>query len=131
VDADAYHGQKSKNPFHFENLELSSLGLYLDEESFPGKPLRLNYGENLFLEGYSTLFNDSGHGAALISRDDYKTGYSLYQFQLADEVPPFRSRANVKLSGTFAKPLPYNSVLIVYSLYPSMLEIDSARNVLM
>jgi len=130
VDADAYHGEKTKNPFDFENLELSSLGLYLDEESFPGKPLRLNYEENLFLEGYSTLFDNSGRGAALISRDDYKKGYSLYRFQLADEVPPFRSRANVKLSGTFAKPLPHNTVLIVYSLFPSMLEIDSSRNVL-
>jgi len=131
MEADAYHGRISKNPYDFANLQLSSLGLFLDEESFPGKPLKLNYKKDLYLEGYSTLFDKHGHGAALISLDDYKRGYSLYQFNLAAEVLPFRSRANVKLSGTFAEPLPHNTVLIVYSLFPSMLEIDSSRNVLL
>jgi len=131
LDADAFQGRKNKNPFDFMSLELSSLGLFLDEESFPGRPLKLNYKEKQYLEGYSTLFNELGHGTGLISRDDYREGYSLYQFHLAAELLPFRSRANVKLCATFAEPLARNTVLIVYSLFPSMLEIDSSRNVLM
>ena len=131
VEADAYQGKKTKNPLNFSNQGLTSLGLFLNDEPLPTRPLRLNFGKNLSLEGYSSLFDKNGAGPSLISREDYPAGYTLYQFRLSENAVPFTSKGNVRLTGTFGSPLTQNVMLIVYSVFPSMMEIDSSRNILM
>jgi hypothetical protein len=39
VDADAFNGTYANNPFNFKNYNITTMGLTVNGESLPGKPL--------------------------------------------------------------------------------------------
>ena len=76
VSSVAYTGDYGKNPFYFQPYDCSSLGLYIDGQSYPSQPLQPNYEADQFKDCYRTLThfrNDID-----VSREDYKEGYCLY-----------------------------------------------------
>ena len=63
VDTEAYNGSYRTNPFYFKHLNLTQLGVYVDGEQIPRKPLFLNFdaagGENV-IAGCQSLFSGIG-----------------------------------------------------------------------
>ena len=76
VSSAAYTGDYGKNPFYFQPYNCSSLGLYIDGQSYPSQPLQPNYEADQFMDCYRTLTHFRKD--INVSRADYKKGYCLY-----------------------------------------------------
>ena len=58
VDVDAFNGTYTKNPFNFNNYDTAMMGLTINGENLPGKPLQLKFGrENNYISAFQTLFS--------------------------------------------------------------------------
>ena len=142
VDTEAYNGSYTANPFNFKHHNLSQVGVYVDGEQIPRKPLFLKFekagGQN-FITGFQSLF--SGIGAFSqdkgnqMTRSDYHQGYTLFAF---DMTPDHCSgdhfelikQGNLRVELHFAQPLANTVNLIIYAEFESVIEIDTNRNVL-
>ena len=136
VTSKAYSGDYTANPFNFIHKNISSLGVFIDDESLPTRPLKVNFSQKNFIESYHNLFTALGilgrDKGINISRDEYNRGYTLFSFNLKpDNLPSFSKRGNLKIEGMFENALDENVTLIIYATFPFLLQIDSARNVLM
>ena len=63
VDSEAYNGSYGTNPFDFKHHNLTQVGVYVDGEQIPRKPLFLKFdeagGQN-FIAGFESLFSGIG-----------------------------------------------------------------------
>ena len=78
VDASAYNGENTKNPFNFKNYDTTFLGLTVNGEHLPGKALQLKFAGTNYVSAFQTLyagtnkmFQNQGNG---ITRDEYANG---------------------------------------------------------
>ena len=85
VDTEAYNGNYSANPFHFKHHSLTQVGVYVEGEQIPRKPLFLNFDEATsqnVVVGYQILFSDTGKLGQRcrnqISRSDYGSGHTAF-----------------------------------------------------
>ena len=91
VDADAFNGTYTKNPFNFRNYDTTTMGLTVNGENLPGKPLQMKFGlENNYISAFQTLFSgtnkmfdNQGNG---ITREQYGNGYTLFVFDLTPDL---------------------------------------------
>ena len=77
VDSTALNGSFQKIPFNFKNYDITYLGLTVNGEHFPSKPLQMNFGDaggandlsafQTLYEGTIQLFQNEGNE---ISRDE-------------------------------------------------------------
>ena len=115
-----------KKPFYFQPYDCSSLGLYIDGQSYPSQPLQPNYEAYQFMDCYRTLTHFRKD--INVSRADYKKGYCLY---VLDVDPHYsfstKRRGHCRLELKFAKPLPESVTLIMYATFPEILHINQAR----
>ena len=130
VDASAFNGAYALNPYKFQHFNLNTLGLYLNDESVPSRPLRLDFQTPNCVTGYQTLYDAGYEKANNIQLDDYPNGYTLFKFRTSNGYLPSVSRGNIKIKGAFDFPLKQNITLIVYGKFPSKFTIDAARNVI-
>ena len=129
VSSEAFSGSYHKNPFNFQHYDCSSIGFYVDGQSYPSHPLQPNFEADQFTDCYRAMthFRDDIN----ISRDDYKKGYCLYVL----DIDPYYSfntkrRGHCRLELKFAKPLPESVTLFVYAIFPEVLSIDESRTVI-
>lgn len=134
VKATSFNGKYETNPYNFEHFHLNSWGLFLDDQSVPAKPLKMNFDENNYVAAYDTLFTPYDEEGIGVSRTDFAAGYALFMFRTAPEHVishvPLTTKANGRLRGGFAQVLTENVTLIIYAQFPSVMKIDSSRNVL-
>ena len=134
VKATGFHGAYDANPFSFNHFNISTLGLFVDDESVPTKELQMTWGADAenYVEAYNYLFdnppNDSG---TTITRDEFNKGFTIFRFQVSPkEVQALPNpRGNVKLTGTFKAPLEDNVTLLVIGKFNHVLRIDNTRKV--
>ena len=136
VTSKAYSGSYTTNPFNFIHKNLTSIGVFIDDESLPTRPLKINFSKNNYVEAYHNIFSSLGilgeDKGINISREDFPRGYSLFTFNLKpDNLPSFSKRGNLKIEGMFENALDENITFIVYATFPFLIQIDSARNVLL
>ena len=87
VDAEAYNGSYLTNPLYFKHHNLTQLGVFLDGEQIPRKPLFLNFdtagGQNV-IAGYQSLFSGTGKLSQdtgnQMNRSDYGSGYVITSY---------------------------------------------------
>lgn len=132
VKATGFHGSYGENPFAFKPFNIGELGLYVDDESVPCKPLKMDFPKNNYVEAYNMLFdNPQEKPPPNISKDDFNLGYTIFRFRITpeqvDAIP--NSRGNVKLNGTFKEALAANVTLIVIGKFHQVLNIDNSRSV--
>ena len=134
VTAKAFHGAYSENPFAFKPFKITELGLYVDDESVPSKPLKMDFNQNSknYVEAYNMLFDTTAEPTVpAITRDEFNKGYTLFRFRVTPEqveaLP--NARGNVKLSGTFKDPLAQNITVIIIGKFHHMLSIDNTRRI--
>ena len=129
VSSEGYSGSYTKNPFNFQHYNCSSVGFYVDGQSYPSHPLQPNFEANQFTDCYRTLthFREDVN----ISLEDYKKGYCLY---ILDIDPYFsfntKRRGHCRLELKWAKPLPESVTLVVYATFPEVLSINQSRTVI-
>ncbi len=143
VDNDAYNGVLAKNPFHFKNMNLNYLSLTIDGQQIPdSKPLTPKYlvpGGQGYIQSYQTLFaglnkmyKDAGNN---ISREEYPNGYTLYAFDITPDLNEgghlnLVRKGNLRLELRFGTALPETAMVIVFSEFQNILEVDRTRNII-
>ena len=125
-----------KNPFNFQHYNLTQKGISVTGEEVPFKPMKVDFGDKLFVTAYCTLFSGTGklHGSSgsIIKREDYSEGYTI----IVADLTPFETSDNfdLKEEGTlsidlvFKSPLTDNINLLVYAEYDNVIKIDSNHN---
>ena len=138
MDNDSYNGNYKKNPFNFEHYNLTQIGISVNGEEVPFKPLKLSFDDKLFVTAYSTLFSGTGklHGnsGSIITREDYLEGNTI----IVPDLTPFEIGDNfdLKAEGTLSIDLAFKSPLtatinvLVYAEYNNVIEIDSNCNII-
>lgn len=87
VETSAYNGSFELNPFNFQNFGINYLRLKAGSDVVTfSNGIRLNYTQNMYLQGYSTLFQCMNGTPNDITFDDYKNGYALYVFDLTPDL---------------------------------------------
>jgi hypothetical protein len=61
VESDAFNGALKKNPYNFQHFSVSSIGITVNGEKMPFKPLQFSYGAApKYIEVFTTLFSGTG-----------------------------------------------------------------------
>ena len=142
VDSTAFNGSFKKNPFNFKNYDMTYLGLTVNGEHLPSKPLQMKFGDagganyvsafQTLFAGSNKLFQNEGNG---ITRDEYANGYTLFVFDLTadlcarDHLQPIKN-GNVSLEVQFGTALNLAINIMVLGEFQNLIEIDANRNVL-
>ena len=134
MDNDSYNGNYKKNPFNFQQYNLTQiLGISVNGEEVPFKPLKLNFDDKLFVTARSTLFSGTGklHGnsGSIVKREDYSEGYTiivaeLTPFEILDNFD-FKEEGTLSIDLVFKSPLAATINVLVYAEYDNVIEIDS------
>lgn len=86
VDTEAYSGRFTKNPFNFQNFNVSLLRLKCASRSCPyTNGVRMKYKTDQYLQAYNTLFQGLNGGSNDITYEDYASGYAIYAFDLSPD----------------------------------------------
>ena len=141
VDSTAFNGSFKKNPFNFKNYDMTYLGLTVNGEHLPSKPLQMKFGDaeganyvsafQTLFAGSNKLFQNEGNG---ITRDEYAKGYTLFVFDLTadlcarDHLQPIKN-GNVSLEVQFGTALNLAINIMVLGEFQNLIEIDANRNV--
>lgn len=141
VKQSAFNGTLNENPYCFEPFGLNHLAIYLDSVQIPTKPLTPDFANNLYAEAYQTLFTGSGihfaNSGNTISYKDYKSGYTLFCFDLTPDMSCNESHWNLQKNGSlraelgFASQLTQAIVVILYAEFSNMLEITKDRDIIL
>ena len=142
VDSAAFNGDYTKNPFNFKTFDASFIGITVNGEEVPFKPLQLSYTDDTirYIEAYLAMFSgtgklfyDTGNG---ISRDDFKDGYALYAADLTPDMCGSSDHFNVVQRGNLALNIKFTTAptaavsLVCYGEFENTIHIDSERNVI-
>ncbi len=130
-----YNGSYLTNPYHFQHANLNYLAAYVDGVSMPGVPFEPNFEENNYIREYLSMFRvadklyrDAGND---IGRADYPAGYTLYGLDIDPEAQSTlkRRRGNFKVEIRLKSGPTENFTVLLYAMYPEIIEIDQTRNI--
>ena len=138
VSSQSINGHLSKNPFNFENYNVTDVGLYINGVSYPHRPYKLDFDTERYLSAYLNLLDSAeinlSKDGLIIERKEFASGYALYSFVLDptyidQQYINLVKQGNTRLEMRFATPLKESVTCIVYSEYPSLIEVDNTRNI--
>ena len=138
VAAGAYSGRSDKNPYNFEHFNCSSISFDVNNKSVPTQPLKQNYKGGLYVPAYLSLFTGLGSYNSdegnYISRSDYPRGYTLYLFDIdgkrGKDFLNLIKKGHTRLNLNFSEPTPIPITVIIYAHFPTILQIDESRTVI-
>ena len=141
VDTVAVAGSYAKNPYNFENCNITEICLYSDGIPVGGSPTKVNFNKangHTIARAYSELFRyagkwgkDSGND---ISREDFVSGNTLFVFDLdpfydgQESFLNLLKSANIRLHVQFGAALAKTMSCILLSETPSLFEITESRD---
>jgi hypothetical protein len=139
VTTEAYLGNYQKNPFNFLPHALSSLEVTVNGKHLPLEDgLQLDYTKDQYVQAYDSLFAGMGRDRTdtgfLITRDNYKGGYTIYCFSIDPALVgytqhPSSKGGNLKIDLRFAESATENLTVLVQGEFPQTIEVDKTRNV--
>lgn len=142
VDNKAFNGDRSLNPFNFQNYGINYLSLYADGVQIPSKPLQPDFtSKGHYVDAYHTMFSGTGihflNQGNCIARTAYPHGFCLFAFDLTPDLSANSSshwnlvrHGSVRIEVRFEQALRTTINCIVYAEYDNVLEIDSSRQVI-
>jgi len=134
VKSKAFNGDYTLNPYNMEHFNLNSLGVYVNDESRPGKPMQMSFSGANWMSAYQTMYaglnRDGEDWGNDINYNDFEMGYSFFVFDLLPGDQPAQQKASIRVEGTFEEALPQNVTVIVYAKFPAMLKITETRSIL-
>ena len=138
LDNDAYTGHFQKSPFNFKHFNLSSIQLTINGRALPSVPIICDFPNNDYIKSFQSLYDVTGNlftdWSNGIKYNDYPKGNCLYGFRLSSDSTcthddsPLTGTINLGIQ--FATALPNTVTLLLYSVCPAEVTIDSYRNVL-
>ena len=137
VDSEGYAGAINKNPYAFENFDVTQIGFFVDGQSCPEEMLSLDFKKGLYAPAYLNLFTGIDKYTPTfgndIKREDFANGYTLFVFRIdgaiKKEYMKLMRKGHTRLYIKFGTPLEKTVTAIVYGQYPRVIEIDQARNI--
>lgn len=138
VDQKAVNGDYTTNPFNFQHFNLIDVGIYINGESVPGRPLKTDFTAGHYSSAYARLFEASGkwnHDAGLvITRDNFGNGYSLFVFTIdpcsfGEEYLNLIRRGNTRLELKFKQATTKAANALVFATFSSLLEVVKTRDI--
>ncbi|GBM28476.1 Uncharacterized protein F54H12.2 [Araneus ventricosus] len=132
----AINGQYSLNPFNFKHHKLNFLGIYLDGQPVPCKPMELNYESENYIRAYHSLFSGFNRDKGIyISREEFSKGYAIYSFDLTPDLCDgshfnLLHQGNLRVEAKFARALEETVSVLVYAEFQNIIEITKSRHVL-
>ncbi|XP_066930140.1 uncharacterized protein F54H12.2-like [Clytia hemisphaerica] len=137
VDNDSASGVFEKNPLNFKNYNIRKVSTLLNGESLPGHPMKLDFTNDQYIDGYRSLFSTTSKlnsDAGLdISRTDYKNGYTLFGFNLtltlcSNGHSEMIKQGTLKVELEFQQALQSTISVIIYAEFENIISIDKYRN---
>ena len=133
-------GSYTLNTYNFQHFGLSKLELNVIGTVFGGKPLEFDFAANKYLAGYWSLVTAMGmissHHGCTISREEYKSSYTLFAFDLTPTlcgrnqyIDPQQS-GDTNISLTFGANLATSINAFVYMEYDSKIIITKTKQVI-
>ena len=135
VSQAAYNGAFSKNPYLFLPYDISSISLEVASKPFPGRPIKVDVNNGIYLEAYNTLFaNRAPQPGPEIGRLEYLSGYFFLVYDLqahidSKEFVQQRMLGRTRLTITYGSALTENVQVLLFAKYPAITTIDEARNI--
>ena len=139
VSNDAFHGNPKRNPFNFQNFDLSFIGLNINGQSYPAEPMKLNYGAGEYIAAYTSMIqNLEMYGkdeSNAITLKDFANGYNFYVYNLTPDLSfsgcgQLYKQTNLRLDLNFEKALPCSVNCIIYALFDSVVEITMGGSII-
>jgi hypothetical protein len=123
----AMNGDYSKNPFNFKPFNVSYVHLTRDRANVPFPPFEPNFNNNSVLQEYLSLFQSNGvlgkNTVLPISYDEFKSGYTNFQWNLTDDGKGSNSmadpRGNLKIEVKFSEALAESVNVLLYGIMDS------------
>ena len=138
TSAEGFSGSYKRNPFNFSNYNLNYLCFEVDGNPIPHAALQPNYDNGNYVSSFLSLFtgNDK-YGkdeGIMISRQDFPLGYTMYLLDIdgkrSTDYVNLVKHGHTRLSIRFAQSLPEPVTVIVYAKFPTTLQIDKSRRVI-
>ena len=61
VDNRAYNGDRQRNPFNFQHINLNEIAVYLDgQQQHAVRRVQPDYGHGLYIRAYNSMFAETG-----------------------------------------------------------------------
>ena len=139
TSSQAYNGSFKANPFNLQNCKLNYLSFTLDGVTKGmSKALQPDYQNDNYIEAYvSTFTGNNMYGKNTgndISRHAYKNGYCYYFLDIdgqhSTSCMPMIKKGHTRIEVKFAEPLKESFNLVIYGKFPTTVQVDEARNVI-
>ena len=130
-----FNGHYKRNPYNFHHYNVNRVGLYVDGQQIPtSSSLTPDFnGDNGHVSGYHTLFTGlnkhNKDNTGIISRADYKRGYTLFCFDLTPDLCGgghfnLQKTGNLRLELQFAESLPETLNVVVYAEFENVIQVN-------
>lgn len=128
MESNSFGGLYKKNPFFFQPFNCNFLSLYIDEQSYPAKPLQPTFTDNNYVEAYRNI--KACRNNIDISLLEFKRGFTIFVFDIDDNIDfNTKRRGDCRLELRFGSALPENITLLLYGKFPKVLQVDESRRV--
>ncbi|XP_061190598.1 uncharacterized protein F54H12.2-like [Saccostrea echinata] len=139
VDNVAFNGDKSKNPFHFQNVGIKKLDVSINGEIMSTRCFEPNFNEDLYLRSYLSLYQALGKlgedWTPDITLEEYKNGYTLWGWDFTKDQEAQSDKFHIIETGNLRVEVQFtnNTVntlnCVVYAEFDNLLEINKQREV--
>ena len=128
IDQAAYAGDETLNPYYFEGEPITALTVCIAGREFCPKYTGLNFTTSGFLEP----FNNLPKTAVSIDRFSYKSGYTIFFYDINPTVTELglhqkNKPGNTRIYVQFSPATTKVYSLLVYAKYSSQFQIDKSR----
>lgn len=137
VDSDAFHGTYAKSPFNFKNYSIQNVFITAGGQTFPSKPLQMNFPQNHYVRAFIQLFEGLGIGGENkgngVGFESFKNGSCLFAFDLSPDEDDgshwdLIKDGSVTINIEFGDALQAAVEVVVYAEFDNLLTIDKHRN---
>lgn len=138
VESASLNGDLKKNPLYFDHFNCTEVGVYINGESFPHRPYKLDFSKGLYssaFQGMFTIYSSTETKNELsIDNEDFAHGYALYAFSLEpvyfdQEHVNLVKQANIRIEIRFATPLTEAVTCVAFAEFNAEINIDKTRDV--
>jgi hypothetical protein len=133
------NGAYNKNPFNFENFNLTNIWLKIGKDKYPHEDLSVDFTDGHYYGAYintlASLGLDQGERAIAITPEDWSSAFNIYSFKLIPgPINPsilhslHSQQVSLELHVKFGTALPEPVTVIAYIEQPAILEVDKLGN---
>jgi len=135
LDNTDFDGSLKSNPFNFRHFNITHLTLKISSRALPySSGIELDYDNDCYLQGYSSLFQNIKENDNDITYEEYKKGNTLYAFDLSPDLCS-SEHFNILKDGSLDLDIDFKSAVqssitaVFYLEFDNIIEITKQRNV--